>query len=185
MMHLSFLKQNATLLTCKHNVCSKQAASIAGKRTISSAKMPLMPLSYRWMSQLRPCIWYSRIWPPLMTEGWAMSLWPALSPPVSSSANKAWSSISSVYLVPCRPRLLQAIQQQALKWNCILGAILSWTPADNSAASVEMRAMIMPQNVVHACCKQDMHYDVDGMTASCVNYTAEPVSSYGKPSLFA
>ena len=32
-----------------------------------------MPLSYRWMSQLRPCIWYSRILPPVITLGWDCS----------------------------------------------------------------------------------------------------------------
>lgn len=35
-------------------------------RTISSARMPLMPLSYSRMSQFRPASWYSRIVPPLM-----------------------------------------------------------------------------------------------------------------------
>ena len=33
--------------------------------------------------------------------------------------------------------------------------------------------MVLPQNVVHACCKQDMHYDLDGVTANCVNHTTE------------
>ena len=43
--------------------------SMHGALTISSARMPLMPLSYRWMSQFRPCSWYSRIVPPLITLG--------------------------------------------------------------------------------------------------------------------
>ena len=57
-----------------------------------------MPLSYRWMSQLRPCIWYSRIMPCLMTLGcWAQAM-------------------------PCA---LQAILQQVgiLHLLCILGCI--------------------------------------------------------------
>ena len=33
-----------------------------------------MPLSYRWMSQLRPCIWYSRMVPFLMQLGCESSL---------------------------------------------------------------------------------------------------------------
>jgi hypothetical protein len=38
--------------------------------TISSARMPLTPLSYRWIIQLRPCSWYSRMVPPLTSDGW-------------------------------------------------------------------------------------------------------------------
>ena len=47
---------------------------LQAQRTISSARMPLMPLSYRWMSQLRPCIWYSRMVPFLMQLGCESSL---------------------------------------------------------------------------------------------------------------
>ena len=79
-----------------------------GALTISSARMPLMPLSYRWISQFRPCSWYSRIVPPLITLGCTFSLCPICTP--SSSSSSAASSCSSVYLVPCLPLGLPPLQ---------------------------------------------------------------------------
>ena len=49
------------LVECKMHVQPQCTSNPNPIPTISSAKMPLIPLSYRWMSQLRPSIWYFRI----------------------------------------------------------------------------------------------------------------------------
>lgn len=81
--------------------------------TISSARMPLMPLSYRWIIQLRPCIWYSRNVPPVMMDGWTCRRCPARSPSSSSSRSSSSSSSSSSRLPRPRPLALLRVGRAA------------------------------------------------------------------------